>query len=96
MRIGGPTFKDGPVGGPDATVLDWLNLPEGTKTASLDISLHDAHVISTRSDLIQRTMKLSCDIKHLLIPPFCGGLPVSSQFSRRAIGACISICDMAR
>lgn len=49
----------------EAAIVDWANLPQGTVTEYLDQSLHDAHVVSIRSDLLQRTVSMHCDIEHL-------------------------------
>jgi len=54
QREGGPTVKRGPTADDNTAVLDWANLPQGTQTEYLDASLHDAHVISIRSDLLKR------------------------------------------
>lgn len=63
MRIGGHNFK----GETNADgVVDWINLPGGANTISLWDCLHDAHVVSIRSDLLDRTMVLHCEIKHLV------------------------------
>ena len=45
--------------------MDWLNLPASIRSISLWDSLHDAEVISIRSNLLERTMDLHCDIEHL-------------------------------
>lgn len=66
MRIGGSDFKDDsamPVEEP--TVPDWLNLPSLAGAVSLWESLHDADVISIRSNLLERTMNLALKIGHL-------------------------------
>jgi hypothetical protein len=66
MRTGGHNFKGGPtVTDKERGILDWVNLPQGTETISLWDCLHDAHVVCIVSNLIERTMVLSCDIEHL-------------------------------
>jgi len=57
MRTGGNTFKDG-VAEPEDGLrpFDWVNLPPGVVTLSLWDSLHDANVVSIRSDLLARTV----------------------------------------
>jgi uncharacterized protein YbdZ (MbtH family) len=66
MRVGGSDFKDAPdVFVEEPTVLDWLNLPSALSAVSLWDSLHDAEVVSIRSDLLARTMDISCKIEHL-------------------------------
>ena len=57
---GGPSVTDGERG-----MTDWLNLPQGTETIDLWACLHDAHVVSVRSNLLDRTMTLTCEIEHL-------------------------------
>jgi hypothetical protein len=46
-------------------LLDWLNLPSSSSAVSLWESLHDAHVVSIRSSLLERTADLSCESEHL-------------------------------
>ncbi|HEX4076381.1 MAG TPA: hypothetical protein VHX49_13350 [Candidatus Acidoferrales bacterium] len=65
QRIGSPTVKRGPTSDDDTAVADWANLPEGAVTEYLDASLHDAEVVSIRSDLLKRTVSLHCDIERL-------------------------------
>lgn len=66
MRFGGSNFKDVlAIPAADAIVHDWLNLPSGASAMSLWDSLHDAHVVSIRSNLLERTMDLFCEIEHL-------------------------------
>jgi hypothetical protein len=66
MRIGGSDFKDASaVPLENAPVLDWLNLPSLAKAVSLWDSLHDAQIVSIQSNLLDRTMTLSCEIGHL-------------------------------
>jgi len=66
MRVGGPNLKGGPsVADGERGTTDWLNLPPGTETIGLWDCLHDAEVVSIRSNLLNRTMTLSCEIEHL-------------------------------
>ena len=65
QRIGSPTLKRGPTSDDDTAVPDWANLPQGVAMEYLDASLHDAWVVSIRSDLLKRTVSLRCDIEHL-------------------------------
>jgi hypothetical protein len=66
MRIGGSDFKDAPaMFVEEAPVVDWRNLPSVAKAVSLWDSLHDAQVVSIRSNLLDRTMTLFCEIEHL-------------------------------
>lgn len=66
MRIGGSDFKDSPtVFDEERATLDWLNLPPAASAVSLWDSLHDAQVVSIRSNLLDRTMALTCEIEHL-------------------------------
>jgi hypothetical protein len=64
QRVGSPTLKRGPTSDDDTAIVDWANLPQGVITEYLD-ALHDAHVVSIRSDLLKRTVSLYCDIEHL-------------------------------
>ncbi|HEY2545105.1 MAG TPA: hypothetical protein VGI46_03475 [Candidatus Acidoferrum sp.] len=66
MRKGSDTFKDA-AAIPDGRtgIFDWLNLPPGADPVSLWDCLHDADVVSIRSNLLERTMSLFCDIEHL-------------------------------
>lgn len=64
MRFGGRDFRDALA--LDAPVVhDWLNLPSGVIALSLWDSLHDAQVISIRSNVLERSMDLTCEIEHL-------------------------------
>ncbi len=45
--------------------VDWVNLSPAARAESLWDSLHDAQVVSIRSNLLERTIDLSCEIKHL-------------------------------
>jgi hypothetical protein len=72
MRTGGNDFKDASATSDDASwadsethIIDWLNLPKATQTVSLWDCLHDAEIVSVRSNLMQRTMSLACEIEHL-------------------------------
>jgi len=66
MRTGGTNFIDAAaISDGETGILDWLNLPPGTQPTSLWNCLHDAHVVSIRSSLLERTLSLSCDIEHL-------------------------------
>lgn len=63
MRVGGPTFKDRPSTADG--IVDWVNLPQGTHIVPLWDCLHDAQVVSIRSNLLDRTAVLRCEIEHL-------------------------------
>jgi len=65
MRTGGNDFKDASAVPDENSPVDWLNLPPTASAVSLWHSLHDAHVVSIRSNLLERTMDLSCEIEHL-------------------------------
>jgi len=65
QREGGPTLKRGPATDDDTVVVDWANLPQGTPTEYLDLTMHDAHVVSIQSDLLKRSVSIRCDIEHL-------------------------------
>jgi hypothetical protein len=66
MRTGGNNFKDAPaVSDEEAYILDWLNLPSTVSALSLWDCLHDAHVVSIQSNLLERSMTLRCEIEHL-------------------------------
>jgi hypothetical protein len=59
-------FKDSAAIPDEATgIPDWLNLRPGSRPLSLWDSLHDAEVISIRSSLLQRTMELILETRHL-------------------------------
>jgi hypothetical protein len=78
MRVGGPNLKGGPsVTDGERGMTDWLNLPQGTETIDLWACLHDAHVVSVRSNLLDRTMTLTCEIEHLRS---FNGLPEGLKF----------------
>jgi hypothetical protein len=66
MRTGGTDFIDAAaISDDERGIFDWLNLPPGTQPISLWNCLHDAHVVSIRSSLLERNLALSCDIEHL-------------------------------
>jgi hypothetical protein len=65
MRSGGNDFIDASATADEDSHLDWLNLPSVASTVSLWESLHDGLVVSIRSSLLERTMDLFCEIKHL-------------------------------
>lgn len=66
MRTGSNDFKDSPaVSDEQPPIFDWLNLPSGAITVSLWDSLHDARVVSVRSNLQERTLNISCESEHL-------------------------------
>src|SRR5580692_8009717 len=65
MRTGGSDFKDAAAVRDEGAPMDWLNLPRVASVVSLWDSLHDAHAISIRSNLLERTMDLSFEIGHL-------------------------------
>jgi hypothetical protein len=66
MRTGGNDLKDAPaVSDEEPRIPDWLYLPPGMVVASLWDSLHDAQVVSVRSNLLERTIDISCEIEHL-------------------------------
>lgn len=65
QREGGPTVKRGSTTGDDSPAVDWAYLPQGAETEDLDASLHDAHVVSIRSDLLKRGVSVRCDVEHL-------------------------------
>jgi hypothetical protein len=46
-------------------IFDWLNLPSGATPVFLWDSLHDAEIVSLRSDLLERSMIMSCESEHL-------------------------------
>ena len=51
--------------GEERDIPDWLNLPSGSHPLALWDSLHDAEVVSIRSNLLQRTIELDVENKHL-------------------------------
>ncbi|HEX4001901.1 MAG TPA: hypothetical protein VHX36_04590 [Candidatus Acidoferrales bacterium] len=65
QREGAPTLKRGPTTDDDVAILDWSNLPQGAQIEYLDVSLHDACVVSIRSDLLERRLSIRCDVEHL-------------------------------
>jgi hypothetical protein len=46
-------------------IHDWVNLPQGAAIVSLWDCLHDARLVSLSSNLVERTVSLSCQIEHL-------------------------------
>ncbi len=65
QREGAPSLKRGPTAEDEVPVSDWVNLPQDLLTEHLDASLHDAEIVSIRSNLFQRTISIRCDIGHL-------------------------------
>jgi hypothetical protein len=66
MRTGGSEFKDALAVPEEGTgIFDWLNLPSGVSALSLWDALHDAHIVSIRSNLLERTVTFACEIEHL-------------------------------
>lgn len=49
----------------ETSIIDWLSLPSIANASSLWDSLHDAEIISIRSNLLSRTMTVTCEIEHL-------------------------------
>jgi hypothetical protein len=84
MRTGGTTFMDASaIPDDDTSIFDWMNLPSKVTAASLWDSLHDAQIVSIRSDLIERSMAMSCDIEH---PRSFHGFGEGFQFVLRLSG----------
>jgi hypothetical protein len=65
MRTGGSDFTDASTVPDEDSLVDWLNLPPMASAVSLWDCLHDAEIVSIRSNLLERTMDLSCEIEHL-------------------------------
>jgi|GEM_PF-1280187 hypothetical protein len=65
QREGSPTLKRGPTTDDEVALIDWANLPSGVETEYFDASLHDAHIVSIRSDLLRREVSMRCDVEHL-------------------------------
>ena len=66
MRTGGADFKDTEAEPQEvAGVSDWLNLPSGLSAIPLWEALHDAKIVSIRSNILERTLTLSCEAEHL-------------------------------
>src|SRR5208282_3521384 len=65
MRTGGSDFMDVRAMPDDGSPIDWLNLPPTATVVSLWHSLHDAQIVSIRSNLLERTMDFLCEIEHL-------------------------------
>jgi hypothetical protein len=98
MRKGGSEFIDASATPEEGMVIsDWLNLPAGAAAMSLWDSLHDAHVISIRSNLLARSMAMSCEIEHLRsFHRLDEGFLFILHLRGRAISASASLCNMAR
>jgi hypothetical protein len=65
MRTGGSDFTDALAMPDKDSLVDWLNLPPMASAVSLWDCLHDAEIVSIRSNLLGRTMDLFCEIDHL-------------------------------
>ena len=65
MRTVGSDFTGASAMADQDSPLDWLNLPSVASAIALWESLHDAHVVSIQSKLLERTMDLSCEIERL-------------------------------
>lgn len=61
----------------DGAVLDWVNLPVGTRQECLWDSLHDAELLSIQSDLLERTIVLT--FSSFYLPKF-HSLPLDLKF----------------
>ncbi len=59
------TANDGTSAGSEPSIIDWLNLPDKTQVVALWDCLHDAEIVSVRSNLLERTMRMTCEIEHL-------------------------------
>lgn len=69
MRTSGSDFKDtsatsdeGSWADSETHIADWLNLPKIARAVSLWDCLHDAKIVSVRSNLLERTMRFVCEI----------------------------------
>jgi hypothetical protein len=51
--------------GQEKNIPDWLNLPSASNPLALWDSLHDAEIVSIRSDLLQRTIEFDIKIRNL-------------------------------
>ena len=51
--------------GEERDIPDWLNLPSASHPLALWDSLHDAEIVSICSNLLQRTIELDIENKHL-------------------------------
>jgi hypothetical protein len=69
MRTGSSDFIDASAMPDEDSPVDWLNLPPSASTVSLWDSLHDAEIVSIRSNLLERTIDFCCEIEHLRV--FC-------------------------
>jgi hypothetical protein len=72
MRTGNSDFKDAAAvsdsstwAGCEPSIIDWLNLPDKMQVVALWDCLHDAEIVSVRSNLLERTMRFECEIEHL-------------------------------
>ena len=65
MRTSGSDFIDASAMPDEDSPVDWLSLPPAASAVSFWDSLHDAHVFAIRSNLLERTMDLFCEIEHL-------------------------------
>jgi hypothetical protein len=66
-----------------STILDWMNLPHGAADVSLWAGLHDAQIVSIKSNLLERTITLHLESDHLLE---FHNLPLDMQFLLRLDG----------
>ncbi len=66
-----------------STILDWMNLPHGAAEVSLWAGLHDAQIVSIKSNLLERTLTLHLESDHLLE---FHNLPLDMQFLLRLEG----------
>jgi hypothetical protein len=64
-------------------ILDWMNLPHGAAEMSLWVGLHDAQIVSIRSNLLERAITLHLESDHLLE---FHHLPLDMQFLLRLEG----------
>ncbi len=90
MRTGGSDFKDALATSDDGAwadsethIIDWLNLPKMTQAVSLWDCLHDAEIVSLRSNLLERTMSL--DVKSTTCANFTNLMKVSNSISTLAV-----------
>lgn len=51
--------------GEEKRIPDWLNLPSASHPLPLWDSLHDGEIVSIRSNLLQRTIELDIEVRHL-------------------------------
>jgi hypothetical protein len=63
--------------------VDWVHLPPGAQEMSLWVGLHDAQIVSIRSDRLERTLTLHLECDHLLE---FHELPLDMQFLLRLEG----------